>query len=189
METYCPACGCETEHDIISRGRNPLGRCRECGDIHPVDLSKGKKTVQVRAIVSDGDKSRICSIELDEGEICRIGDAFVALCGDDYVGVEVTSIERGNARVRQATSHDISALWTRRVEEVSVPVAIHTGSTTVPFRMTVPGEEHFVVGETYGAGKKRFRVSVIKIRGGGVLRKPGQMAEAKRIRRIFAYPL
>jgi len=185
---YCPVCSVPTDHEVVSRGRNPVGRCLDCGDVHPVAPGDRRKPVIVRAIVSEGAQSRICTIEMDVGEMCRVGDAFVAACGDEYTGVEVTSIESGGARVRQATAGEISALWTRKVEEVDLRVAIHTGGTTTPIRAMVPGEERFSVGGVYTLGGRRFRISRIKVRDGGVLRNPGQKAEAKRIRRVFGYP-
>jgi uncharacterized Zn finger protein len=185
---YCPVCSAQTDHEVVSRGRNPVGRCLDCGDVHPVVPGDRKRLVLVRAIVSDGSQSRIGTIEMDENEVCRVGDAFVASCGDDYTGVEVTSIEVGGARVERAKAKDISTLWTRKVEEVELRVAIHTGGTTTPLRARVPGEQRFSVGEVYTLGGRRFRVSRIKIRDGGVLRNPGQKIEAKRIKRIFGYP-
>jgi uncharacterized Zn finger protein len=125
---------------------------------------------------------------MDDGEVCRIGDTFVAACGDEYTGVEVTSIESGGVRKKQAVAGDISTLWTRKVEEVALRVAIHTGGTTTPLHVMVRGEDWFSVGEMYTIGKRRFRISRIKVRDGGMLRKPGQKAEAKRIRRVFGYP-
>lgn len=187
-EYFCPVCSVRTDHELVARGRNPVGRCMECGDVHPVVFGERQKTVNVRAVVSDGPSSRICTVEMNDGEVCRIGDTFVAACGDEYTGVEVTSIESGEVRVKQAIAGDISTLWTRKVEEVALRVAIHTGGTTTALRVMVPGEDWFCVGEVYTIGKRRFRISRIKVRDGGMLRKPGQKAEAKRIRRAFGYP-
>jgi len=185
---YCPVCSVSTDHEIVSRGRNPVGRCLDCGDVHAVAPGDRRKPVHVRAIVSEGAKSQVCTIEMDVGEVCRVGDAFVAACGDEYTGAEVTSIESGGVRVRQATAGEISALWTRKVEEVELRVAIHMGGTTMPLRAMVQGEDLFSVRGVYTLGGRRFRIARIKIRDGGVLRIPGQKAEAKRIRRVFGYP-
>lgn len=187
-EFFCPSCSRVTDHELVSRGRNPVGKCLECGDIHPVIPARRERPVHVRAIVSDGERSRICRIEVEEGEVVRIGDTFVAACGDEYTGVEVTSIEVRGARVAKAAAGEISALWTRAIEEVALRVAIHSGRTTESLRVMVPGDAWFVVGELYTLGKRRFRISRIKIRDGGILKKPGQKAEAKRIRRVFGYP-
>jgi len=187
-EYFCPVCSARTDHELVARGRNPVGRCLECGDVHPVVVGERQKTVNVRAIVSDGPSSRICTVEMDDAEVCRTGDTFVAACGDEYTGVEVTSIESKGVRVKKAIAGEISTLWTRKVEEVALRVAIHSGGITTSFYVMVPGEELFCVGEVYTIGKRRFRISRIKIRDGGMLRKPGQKAEAKRIRRVFGYP-
>jgi uncharacterized Zn finger protein len=189
VECFCPACGEVMEHEVIARGRNPLARCLECGSVHSFEAAKEKKTFRVKAIVSAEGISRVCQVEMEEGEPCRIGDRFVALCGDEYIGVEVTAIERGGSRAKKAISNDITTLWTRKVEEVAVRISLHSGRTTTSLQIIVPGEEPFVVGEAYKAGQRRIRVSRIKIRQGTMLRREGAKAQAREIRRIFAYPL
>ncbi|MCU0632351.1 MAG: hypothetical protein MUC66_05165 [Methanolinea sp.] len=188
-EFHCPVCGVETEHQVVAIGRNPLARCIECGSVHPFSAAKEKKPVQVKAIVSVEGISRVCQVEMEPGEPCRLGDHLVAECGEEYIGVEVTSIERGESRVKKATSTEITTLWTRKVEEVAVRIALHTGRTTASLLIQVQGEEPFVVGEVYKAGQRRIRVSRIKVRGGGILWREGAKAEARQIKRIFAYPL
>ncbi len=188
-EYFCPVCDEETGHEVISRGRNPIARCLSCGSVHPYSPEKEKKLVQVKAIVSAEGTSRVCRVEMEEGEPCRVGDHFVAECGDEYIGVEVMAIERGESRVRKAISSEIATLWTRKVEEVAVRISLHSGRTTASLRTLVPGEEPFVIGEVYKVGQKRIRISRIKMRRGMMLRREGAKAIAREIRRIFAYPL
>lgn len=189
-EAYpCPVCDDETEHLVLAAGRNPLAWCVVCGTVHPFADDEGRKPVCVKAIVSMEATSRVCRVEMEPGEVCRVGDHFVAECGDDYFGVEVTAIEKGDLRVRKAACTDITTLWTRKIEEVTIRIAVHTGRTTTSIQVRVPGEEPFVVGEVYKAGQRRIRVSRIKVRKGRILRQEGEKAEARQIRRIFAYPL
>lgn len=185
----CPFCGEETEHQVLARGRNPTVRCLVCGGVHPFTAMDEKKSVRVKAIVSMEATSRVCHVEMDQGEICRLGDQFVAECDGDFFGVEVTAIECGDSRVKKAVSTDIAALWTRKTEEVAVRIAIHSGRVTSPVQIRVPGDEPFVVGEVYKVGARRIRISRIKVRGGGILRREGAKIEARKIRRIFALPL
>jgi len=190
IEEYpCQVCGEETEHQVLATGRNPLARCLVCGEVHPYSAAEMKKPVRVKAVVSIEATSRVCQIEMDPEEICHLGDHFVAECGEDYFGVEVTAIERGDARVKKAISTEITTLWTREVEMVMVRIAVHTGRTTTSMQIKVPGEEPFVVGEIYKAGARKIRISRIKVRRGGILRNEGAKVEARQIKRIFAYPL
>ena len=117
-----------------------------------------------------------------------IGDRMVAQCGDDYIGVEVTSIECGQKRVNRARPSDISAIWTRRIEEVVVRVSIHDGRNTFPLFLKVSGEEKFEVGMSYQYSGKKFRIIQIKLRDGAVMRKEGWNSVASRIKRIYALP-
>lgn len=189
QELYCPECMHKVEHTVLATSRQIRVRCSVCGTVHQVSPPKEKPPLQVKAIVSEEGSSRTCSIELAADEKCMVGDRHVAACGHDYTGVEITGIERGLQRVRKARARDITTLWTRKIEEVVVRVSVHDGRTTTPLMLRVPGEEPFVVGEVYRQGNRRFRVASIKLRDGGSLRKEGQKALARRLKRIYGYPL
>jgi uncharacterized Zn finger protein len=186
---YCPECGREEEHQVLSKTRGWRVRCVACGTVRQVPEKKERAPLKVKAIVSEEDRSKVCIIELAADEVCRIGDHHVASCGEDYTGVEISAIERGPQRVRRARARDITALWTRKIEQVQVRVSVHDGKTTIPVMLDVSGEEPFVVGEVYRHGNRRFRIATMKLRDGDSLRKDGQKAVAMRIKRIYAYPL
>lgn len=188
-EHTCQVCDGLTDHLILAKGRNPVARCLECGVVHPITATEARKAIIVRTIVSMEATSRMCQVEMDYSETCRLGDHFVAECGEEFFGVEVTAIECGKARLRKAKAPEITTLWTRKVDDVEVRIAIHNGRTTTSIHVTVPGEEPFVVGEVYKAGQRRIRVSRIKVRRGGILKNEGARVEARRIKRIFGYPI
>ena len=121
------------------------------------------------------------------GEVVAIGDHVAAECGDEVIGVEVTSIEVGDKRVRRAEAEEVTALWTRGIEQVVVKASIHSGRTTIPLYQTAEGEEVFVVGETYTFGGKQIKISHIKLRDGPVIRKEGWKTVARRVKRIYGY--
>jgi uncharacterized Zn finger protein len=186
---YCPECGHAVEHTVLSETRQLRVRCDVCGTVHLVVPEKEKRPLQVKTIVSEERTSRICVIELAPGEICGVGDRHVAECGDEYIGVEVSAIERGPQRVRRARAEDITSLWTRKIEEVLVRVSVHDGRKTTPLVLEVSGEEPFVVGEVYRQGNRRFRIAHMKLRDGASLRKEGQKAVARRLKRMYGYQL
>jgi uncharacterized Zn finger protein len=185
---YCPGCSEETAHQVVARGRKLMARCLSCGVTHHVEEPAEPRPVLVRTIVSEEDVSRVCLVELEPGEVCRVGDSFVAECGQDFVGVEVTAIEKGARRVKRARGEEVSTLWTRKVEEVIVRISVHDGRTTTPVLVKLPGDEPLVVGEVYTFGRRRIRISRIKERKGGILWREGQKIEARRIKRVFSYP-
>ena len=113
----------------------------------------------------------------------------MAVCGEEYIGVEVTAIERGQHRVRKARAKDITALWSRKIEEVLVRVSVHVGRSTVPLAIRVSGEEVFVVGEVYRVGNRGFLIAHMKMRDGASLRHEGQRGIARKIKRVYGYPL
>jgi len=189
MKIFCPECGRKEDHEVLSRTRGTRIRCTVCGTVRVEPPKKERPPVRVKAIVSEEESSRVCSIELAPDEACAIGDHHVATCGDEYIAVEVSGIERGLRRVRKARAKDITTLWTRKIEQVSVRVSVHDGKSTVPLLLDVPGEEPFVVGEVYRKGNRKFRIAIIRQRDGDSLRITGQKALARTIKRIFAYLL
>jgi uncharacterized Zn finger protein len=189
MRVYCPECRREQDHAVLAESRQTRVQCRVCGSVHQITPAKEQPPLLVKTIVSEEDTSRICNIELFAQEPCQIGDHHVAICGEEYIGVEITAIERGQQRVRKARAKDITALWSRKIEEVLVRVSIHDGRATVPLILRVSGEEPFVVGEVYRAGNRRFRIAHMKMRDGAALRHEGQKGIARKIKRVYGYPL
>lgn len=183
----CPACKSEEEHEILSKGRDLLVKCSACGNVHRIPLPQDPEPIQVKAIVSSGNESRTCSVELLPDDPCDVGDPLVAECGDDAVGVEITSIESGGKRVNSSRAGDVETLWTRVIERVVVKISVHDGWRTIPLYLTCDGEEPFVVNEIYTVNRIRFRISHIKLRDGPILRKEGWKAVAFKITRIYAY--
>jgi uncharacterized Zn finger protein len=187
ITVLCPGCGEEQEHEILAEGKDLLIRCSACSHVHRVPAEKEQESIRVRTIVSAGDQSRICSVELLPEDPCTIGDHLVAECGDDAIGVEVTAIERGDKRFGTLPAGVIETLWTRVIEQVVVKVSVHDRRRTIPLYLTCEGEAPFVVGEVYTEGKMRFRISHIKMRDGPILRKEGWKTVAHKITRIYAY--
>ena len=189
MRVFCPECRSEQDHIVLSQARQTRVRCTSCGSVHLLAREKEQPPLLVKTIVSDEGVSRICAIDLLPDEPCQIGDHHVAVCGDEYIGVEITAIERGQQRVRKARAKDITALWSRKIEEVLVRVSVHDGRSTIPLTLRVSGEEPFVVGEVYRVGNRRFRIAHMKMRDGAALRHVGQKGIARKIKRVYGYPL
>jgi len=183
----CPACDEECEHEVLREAAELVVRCCECGRVHRVPRPPEPRILTVRAIVSRETESEVCCVEIFEDEVVAIGDHIVAECGDEAVGVEVTGIEVGAKRVRRAGAAEVTALWTRGIEQVVVRASIHAGRTTIPLYQTAEGEDEFVVGEAYTFGGRRIRISHIKLRDGPVIRKEGWKTVARRIKRIYGY--
>jgi uncharacterized Zn finger protein len=177
------------EHSVLAKSRQTRLRCMGCGSVHQIPTAKERPPLLVKTIVSEEATSRICGIELLADEPCQVGDHHVATCGEEYIGVEITAIEWGQQRVRKARAKDITALWSRKIEQVLVRVSVHDGRATVPLVLRVSGEEPFVVGEVYRVGNRRFRIAHMKMRDGAALRHEGQKGIARKIKRVYGYPL
>ncbi len=181
----CPECKDETEHEVVAESRDVLIRCTTCGHHQRIPKEREPQALMIKAIVSREGASRVCGIELANEDECSVGDHLVAECGDDAFGVEITSVECGDKRVQRAKAADITALWTRAIEQVVVKISIHDGRKTIPVYMECDGEQEFVVNEMYVVSGKRFRISHLKLRDGPLMRKEGWKAIAHRIKRIY----
>jgi len=182
---HCPGCGEETEHALISEGRDMLVRCTSCGHHHRVQREREPAAIPIKAIISREGSSVVGVIELAESEECSVGDHLVAEAGDDVFGVEVSSIEAGEKRVQRAKASEITTLWTRAIEQVVVKISVHDGRKTIPLYMECDGEQPFVVGEKYVVDGKRFVISHLKLRDGPLMRKEGWKTVAHRLKRVY----
>jgi uncharacterized Zn finger protein len=155
----CPSCGEKCEHLLVDESRNPVVRCTVCGHTHR-GVPPKEKEIQVRVILA-------------------------AECGDEASGVEVTSIESKGKRVKKARARDVSTLWTRAIDQVVVRASVHKGWVTSPVSVVCEGGEEFSVGESWTFGPLPFRITHMKLRNGKVLRKDGQRAPARSVKRIY----
>lgn len=184
----CPVCGCDSEHEVLKKGKESLVRCIKCAHVHRADTkTPEERMLRVRTIVSSEGDSRVCTSEMLPEEECGVGEMRVAECRDGAVGVEVTGIETAQGRVDRAKGREIVTLWTRAIEKVVVRVSIHSGRITTPIYIASEGDEAFQVGSEYRHGRLRFRISHMKLRDGRVIREAGRSACAREIRRIYAY--
>jgi len=150
-----------------------------------VAKEKARAPVAIRTIVSHEGGSAVCGIELMPDDECSVDDRLVAECGDEAFGVQVTSIEAGQKRVKRSRAKEITALWTRVIDEVVVRFSIHAGRQTIPLYKVCDGEEFFTVGEVYTIKGKQFRITHLKLRDGPLMRKEGWKTVAHRIKRAY----
>ncbi|AHL22243.1 HVO_0476 family zinc finger protein [Thermococcus nautili] len=160
MEEYfiCPECGSDDVEVIKERGRELTLRCNECGNVWHVTLPK---LVKVPLIVSKHERSFKSEAELPEGEEIRVGD-IVETEEDE---VRITGIElEGGKRVNRAKVGEIVTLWGESLtypKVIKVSIYMPKGLTQ-SFRVKVPRDEEFAVGEVVEVGGYTFRIEKIK---------------------------
>ena len=185
ITAYCPECAGESECEVLADSRVQTLRCTQCGHILKVKKEKVPGPVLIKTIVSHEGGSAVCGIEMMPDDECFVDDRLVAECGEEALGVQVTSIEAGPRRVSRAKAKNITALWTRVIDEVVVRFSVHSGRQTIPLYKVCDGEEPFVVGEIYTVKGKQLRITHLKLRDGPLMRKEGWKAVAHRIKRIY----
>ncbi|RLI71643.1 hypothetical protein DRO97_09670 [Archaeoglobales archaeon] len=180
---YCDTCKDETEHEVIKEDKN-LYRCIECGTF---THHEPEKEIRVRAIISSGEQSEKGSVLLKQHDIIEKGDELIVETNESYKLGEITSIElKDGKRVDSCEANKASTIWLRNVGEVIVKMSLHKRAVTTPYKILVSGDTEFTVGEELEIGDKVFYISRIKLNDGKLLKKFGDVAKAREIKRVYA---
>jgi len=186
----CPACSSEEPHEVLKeRGGQATLRCLACDHVHKKRVRE-PSTVELCVVVSQGQESFSTQTTVREDETVRVGDEFVLEADEGVFGVEVTSVEveeeGDNRRPDEARADKADTVWTRIVDNVGVPVTLHTEDDTVSRRMTVPGDYDFVVGEAEKVDGEDFVVTAfVDRRTDDRFRVEGDDVQAKNAKRVY----
>jgi uncharacterized Zn finger protein len=185
----CPACSSRGPHEVLKKNGQATVRCLDCDHVHKERVHE-PRTVELRVVVSQGEESFSTQTTVRADETVRVGDEFVLESDRGVFGVEVTSVEvpeeGDNRRFEEATAEEAATVWTRVVDNVSVPVTLHTDDDTVSRRMNVPGDYSFVVGEREAVDGEEFVVTAfVDRRTDDRLRVEGDDVQAKNAKRVY----
>lgn len=189
VEVDCPACGRYAVHEVLKQNGQATVECSECEHVHKVRVHE-PRTVERRVVVSQGDESFSEHVPMRADETVRIGDEFVFEGEEGIFGVEVTDIEveedGDNRRVEAIEAEEADTVWTRVVDNVSVPVTLHTNDATESHDLRVPGDYSFVVGDTEEVGGAEFVVTgFVDRRTGDSFTVEGDDVQAKNAKRVY----
>lgn len=186
----CPACSSDEPHEVL-RQRNGQAtlRCLTCGHVHKKRIHE-PSTVERRVVVSQGQDSFSTHTTVRSDEEVAVGDEFVLEADEGVFGVEVTAVEieqeGDNRRVDRTTAEEADTFWTRVVDNVSVPVTLHTEEDTISRSLEVPGDYSFVVGERETIDGDDFVVTAfVDRRTDDRFRVEGDDVEAKNAKRVY----
>lgn len=180
---YCDNCKDETEHELIREDKQ-LYRCLECGTVTQL---MPEKEIKVKAIISTGAISRVGSVDFKEFDTIEVGDEIVVETDEGFRVGEITAIElKDGSRTKFAEVKDVATVWLRDVSEVEVKFSLHKGAVTTPYKMLTSGDTEFRIGEKINIDNLIFRITRMKLIDGRLLKREGQTAKAKQIRRIYA---
>lgn len=166
-----------------------LFKCMECGAIRVGDIQRAKP-LKVKIIISELDKSRCSYIELKPEEMIKIGEELAVEEQNEVEAVQITAIEKKSGeRVKHAIASEIACLWGRAIGEIEVKIAIQDKGVTRSVSIKVPGDREFTVGERTKIAGEEIEITAIKIRKGKMIKREGNAALAKNIKRIFSKPV
>ncbi|MFB6077798.1 MAG: HVO_0476 family zinc finger protein [Halarchaeum sp.] len=195
----CPSCSPdqETVHEVLTTGGGTATvRCTECGHTHKAPL-ESEDVVEPTVVVSQDGDSFTATVELPADEDVDTGDEFILETDEVLMQVRVTAIEVGpEERVQRATGEDVDTVWTRAVDNVSVPVTVHPrdgeGDGTRSLDLHLPGDEEFTIGETYEFGDEEFEIEGVHVRDDAIERydfqklgHEGDTVLAKDVKRVY----
>ncbi len=180
-EIYCDNCGELTEHEMV---KGSLYRCLICGThVHQVP----EKEVELKAIFSRDKETVIGTVKLSEGEELVKGSELVVDFGAESRLGRITAIQLKDGRtVEFARAKDAQAVWLKETGEVYVKFSLHKRSVTTPYKVLFDGETEFMVGEEIEFDGRKFVITRIKLIDGRLLRREGEKAVAKDIKRVYA---
>ena len=143
--------------------------------------------VRGKAVISTGAISRVGTIVFKEFDTVEVGDEIVVETDEGFRIGEVTSIElKDGRRTKFAEVKDIGTVWLRDVGEVEVKFSLHKGAITTPYKMLTSGDTEFEVGERVKIDNVLYRITRMKFMDGRLLKRAGERAKAKQIKRIYA---
>lgn len=180
-ELYCDNCKEFTEHRNV---KDNLYRCSICGS--HVHLAP-KKEIEIKAILSEEEKTRIGMIKLPEDEeLVKGNELIVDLEGESKLG-RVTAIQLKDGKVVEfARAKDSVAVWLKEVGEVHVKFSLHKRAVTSSCKIVFEGETELAVGEEIEIEGKKYVITRIKLIDGKTLIREGEKAIAKNIKRVYA---
>jgi predicted Zn finger-like uncharacterized protein len=192
----CPACSpeIETVHEVLTAGGQATVRCTECGHVHKTTL-ENETEVERRVIVSQSDESFTATVEGPRDERIQIGEEFIVDTDEALLVVRITDIQVGTEeRTESARMDDVETIWSRAVDNVTVNVTLHpeSGDETRGIEVQVPGDYEFEIGATEELADEEFTIEGMHVRENAVgypagkLDHPGDVAEAKDLKRIYA---
>ncbi|RDI71455.1 HVO_0476 family zinc finger protein [Halopelagius longus] len=193
----CPSCSPEepTVHEVLKPGGQATVRCTECSHVHKVRIEE-EREVQRDVIVSQDQESFKTTVDAPAEETIAVGEEFIVDTEEAIMLVRITGIEVGpEQRTESAEVEDATTIWTRAVDNVSVNVTVNPKDgkhdKTRSFKVHVPGDYEFVVGETEEFGDEKFTVKALHVREDapeyrhGKLDHDGDMVYAKDLNRLY----
>ncbi|WP_424000928.1 HVO_0476 family zinc finger protein [Haloarcula salina] len=192
----CPACSpdLETVHEVLKPGGHVTVRCTDCDHVHKEQLPEDE-TLERKVVVSQDGDSFTATVDVPAEETLAVGEEFLLETEEAVVTARITSLETDDGREDDATASDVETIWSRAVGNVAVNVTMHPKDgrhdETESFKLHVPGDYEFVVGETDEFGDEEFTVEGIHVRDDATgydhenMDHDGDSAIAKDINRLY----
>lgn len=189
-ELPCETCGRPTRHRILRVSGNRrvenarivegLARCSQCRWTHSFAL-RISDILEVRAVVSDGERSRPTRIPLPADQRLLVGSRVP---GREPPQRIVRIDLRTGGRGSDAVARDVATLWLTPDGLRPIPVSLVLGARTAATRAEVPPERWLEVGELIEVAGGRLRVTGLRAKN-RTWSQPGDRFPAASVVRIY----
>ncbi len=159
----CPSCGFD-EYEILKtkgkKNKELLVKCDNCGHIYRDTAPEEVKSINVRVIISEFERSWKTSVELYSDEYLEVGTMLYI----DDKDVEVTSIENSEEkRVYECPVVDIRTIWVKSLDTLArVGLTIDNHGTVLSHKIEVERDFIFSIGDIGEVNGLKFQVYAFK---------------------------
>ena len=186
----CPICDSDDVEILNSKQKDSkkklteeyLLKCEDCGHVFK-DVVSLKKPRPYRLIVSEHDKSHKINIDLSPSDELSVGDVLLT----DFGQVEVSGIEVGDKRVRDAQLEDVTTIWATSVEipaRIGFSVDLH--GEVDSYKLDLERDFEIAPGDIVKIDKHVVKVHVIKTQERKLT---SGFAKANVIKRVYSKPV
>ncbi len=155
----CPMCGYDDYEVIKSKGKKNkdlLVRCFECNHIYHEYIEDDVRSIKVRVIISEFEKSWKTNIELFTDEYLEVGTLLYI----DDKDVEVTSIENKEShRVNECPVEDIQTIWAKSLDTLArIGLSIDYKGDVLSHKLEIEKDFIFTIGDVCQIKDEKFTI-------------------------------
>ena len=166
----CSSCDDVTDHEVLREKRRGTGsdflvKCKSCNAVHTIHF-RPPKIIQVPIMLTEGPKSKIEMIEMEEDEVLSLNVIFA----HDEKHWRITRIEDENSNpVKHIVASKMARATALRADQLRVKITMTEGEDSTPDIIEVPAETIFSAGAIMRHDGRRWRIRAIHTGSGRTL--------------------
>ena len=158
----CAVCEIMAEHEVlrerkIGTGADFLVKCQECDGVHTIQF-RPPKIIEIPIMLTEGPKSNIAQIEMEEDEHLALDDVFA----HEEKHWRITRLEnRKGKAVRHVAASNLSRATALRADQLRIKITMTDGEDSEADVIEVPAETIFSAGAIIRHHGEKWRIRAI----------------------------